>query len=454
MKTDLTPKKKFVTTRNACKLCSPLGAALVFRGIKGAVPFLHGSQGCATYIRRYIISHFKEPMDIASSNFNEETAVFGGKQNLREGLRNLYSQYKPELIGIATTCLTETIGEDVGMILRELKAEELIPADVKVVLVSTPSYKGTHMDGFRLAVKAVVDALAEPGENKKQINIFPGFLSAEDLRHLKEILEDFNLEYVMLPDYSETLDSGIWAEYQNIPEGGTSLEQINGMGGSAASIEFTLTASDEESAGNFLHNRFGVPYFKIGIPLGIKETDIFFSALEKITGFSTSEKYISQRSRLIDAYADSHKYVFGKKALVYGEEDLVVGLVSFLAEIGVIPILCASGGNSGRLLQAIKQAAPLMADCVTIIDDTDFMTIKEEAERLKPDFLIGNSKGYFISRKLGVPLVRVGFPIHDRIGGARILHVGYRGTQQLFDRIVNALLSKKQEDSDIGYSYL
>ena len=39
-----------------------------------------------------------------------------------------------------------------------------------------------------------------------------------------------------------------------------------------------------------------------------------------------------------------------------------------------------------------------------------------------------------------MPLVRVGFPIHDRIGGQRILHVGYRGTQQLFDRIVNALI--------------
>ena len=51
----------YVSTRNACKLCAPLGACLVFRGIEGAVPFLHGSQGCATYMRRYIISHFRSP---------------------------------------------------------------------------------------------------------------------------------------------------------------------------------------------------------------------------------------------------------------------------------------------------------------------------------------------------------------------------------------------------------
>ena len=69
-------------TRNACKLCAPLGACVVFSGLEGCVPFLHGSQGCATYIRRYLISHFREPVDIGSSSFSEEETVFGGAKNL------------------------------------------------------------------------------------------------------------------------------------------------------------------------------------------------------------------------------------------------------------------------------------------------------------------------------------------------------------------------------------
>ncbi len=77
----------YVSTTNACKLCKPLGACLVFRGIEGAIPFLHGSQGCATYMRRYIISHFREPMDIASSALGEKHAVYGGGPNLKQGLR-------------------------------------------------------------------------------------------------------------------------------------------------------------------------------------------------------------------------------------------------------------------------------------------------------------------------------------------------------------------------------
>ena len=79
-----TRPPKWVATRNACKLCTPLGACLAMRGIEGALPFLHGSQGCATYMRRYIISHFREPVDIASSNFSEHSAIFGGGENLQQ----------------------------------------------------------------------------------------------------------------------------------------------------------------------------------------------------------------------------------------------------------------------------------------------------------------------------------------------------------------------------------
>jgi nitrogenase molybdenum-iron protein NifN len=89
--------------------------------VEDCIPFLHGSQGCATYIRRYLISHFREPIDIASSNFHEESAVFGGSIGFQEGIRNVLKQYRPQLVGAATTCLAETIGEDMARLLLDLK---------------------------------------------------------------------------------------------------------------------------------------------------------------------------------------------------------------------------------------------------------------------------------------------------------------------------------------------
>ena len=443
-------------TQNACNVCTPLGASLAFKGIKGAIPLIHGSQGCSTYMRRYLISHYKEPVDIACSNFGEQTAIFGGGVNLMTALDNLEKQYHPELIGIATTCLSETIGDDVPMFIRqyrEANKEKEMPA---LVHVSTPSYKGTHIEGFHGAVRAVVSALATAkNEKSDRVNLFPGMLSPADLRLLKEIFRDMGLPCLMLPDYSRTLDGAPWKEYHKIPEGGTPVSDIRKMGDAKASMEFGRILSRQSSAGKHLMENFDIPLYSPGLPIGIHETDRFFEAMEDITGKLMPEKYREERGRLIDAYIDGHKYVSGARAVVYGEEDLVVGLASFLSEIGVIPVLCASSGKSGYLKEKIAEVVfGYGGQEILVYDNVDFVEIAEEANKLKPDFLIGSSKGYSVARKIPVPLVRVGFPIHDRIGGARILHIGYQGAQNLFDGIVNTLLDQRQKASDIGYSYM
>ena len=170
--------KNFTATRNACKLCAPLGACLAFRGIEGCLPFLHGSQGCATYIRRYMISHFREPMDIASSSFGEESVIFGGRQNLFDGLKHVIEGYHPKVIGIATTCLAETIGDDVHMYVKEFISKERKAINLPYILhASTPSYSGSHADGYQWAVRAIVDQLALDGPNEKFIGVFPGMVS-------------------------------------------------------------------------------------------------------------------------------------------------------------------------------------------------------------------------------------------------------------------------------------
>ncbi len=403
----------YVSTRNACKLCAPLGASLVFRGIEGAVPFLHGSQGCATYMRRYIISHFREPMDIAASGFSESSAIFGGGENLRRGLQNVTAQYKPSMIGVATTCLCETIGEDVAAMVREYTLREDQDAEngghaPQLVHVSTPSYSGTHVDGFHAAVRSVVETLATPEPTPSHhVNLFPGMVSAADIRYLKEIAEDFEISSIVLPDYSETLDGPALDAYQKIPAGGTPIHGIRSAAGARASIEFGRTIRERDTAAAFLESKFGVRAHRLGLPIGINETDRVFSTLKEIADRPVPRKHEMERGRLVDSYVDGHKYVFAKRAVVYGEEDLVVGLTALLAEIGIVPVLCASGGKSGALRQGIEEVAPNLPEPPDVCDDSDFMSIGEKAKLLKPDLLIGSSKGYGIARDLGIPMVRV-----------------------------------------------
>ena len=446
----------YVSTTNACKLCRPLGAALAFKGIEGAVPFLHGSQGCATYMRRYLISHFREPVDIASSSLGETAAVYGGGPNLKKGLLNVIKKYRPAMIGVASTCLTETIGDDAGRLVREFRAEFAdldLPA---LVSVSTPAYGGSHMEGFHAAVRAVTEQLAAEPQPTAAINLFPGFVSPEDLRHLKEVCADFALPVTLLPDYSDTLDGPTLEDYREIPEGGTPLAALRCMAGAPATIEFGRTLRPEHTAGGLLQARHGVRLFSLGLPVGLRETDAFFAALQEISGRPTPRRHALERGRLLDAYVDVHKYLSGRRAVIYGEEDLVVGLAAFLSEIGVRPVLAATGGGSGRFSENVAAVCgPLLPETPLTMEDVDFHDIVEHGRELSPDLVLGNSKGYrVLARELGIPLVRVGFPVHDRFGAQRIRHLGYRGALRLLDAIVNALLEKSQDESDVGYGYL
>ena len=464
-------KEAYVSTTNACKLCKPLGACIAFRGIEGCVPFLHGSQGCATYMRRYIISHFREPIDIASSSLSEKHAVYGGGPNLKKGILNVMDKYSPEVVGIATTCLTETIGDDLPRLLKEFQVEFPDRSLPTLINVSTPSYSGTHMEGYHATVRAVIDQLVEnrdektktivqaksqPKNLKSKINLLPGLVSPADIRYLQEILEDFGSKGTILPDISETLDSPAQLDYQPIPEGGTPLAEIASMGKAAATLEFgQVLQRSGSTGGQLLKERCGVPLYSLGMPIGIRESDRFFQALETVTSLPTPRRHQLERGRLVDAYIDSHKYLFGKRAVIYGEEDLVVGLTTFVSEIGIKPVLCASGGNSGQFQPTIAAVtADLLREPVNVRENVDFYEIAEEAESLQPDLLIGTSKGYPLAKKHQIPLIRAGFPIHDRFGGQRLLHLAYRGSQSLLDRIVNAIIDKKQADSPVGYGYL
>ncbi|MEI8342920.1 MAG: nitrogenase component 1, partial [Verrucomicrobiota bacterium] len=326
--------KHCTSTRNACKLCTPLGACLAFRGVEGTIPFLHGSQGCSTYIRRYLISHFREPIDIAASNFSEESAIFGGKSNFETGVQNVIRQYKPKMVAVATTCLSETIGEDMNLMFFEYMREHWSEGHPHMIHVATPSYSGTHIDGFHAAVRELVTGLTRTGERTRRVNLFPGMVSAADLRHLKEILADFELPFTLLPDYSESMDGETWSEYEKLQSGGTPIDDIVATGSAQMSLEFGRTLEKFPTAGRYLEERFGLPRWLAGLPVGIRETDAFFALLEAAAGKSTPVKYVKERGRLVDAMIDGHKYVFEKRAIVYGEEDLVVGIASFLSEIG------------------------------------------------------------------------------------------------------------------------
>lgn len=264
----------------------------------------------------------------------------------------------------------------------------------------------------------------------------------------------FGLQHTLLPDYSETLDGESWAEYYHIAKGGTTVLSIKDMGRAAATIEFTVCRDKKETASEFLKGSCNVPSIQLMTPIGVDAVDEFMAVLQKLSGNSIPEQIAKERGRLIDSYMDAHKYCFGKKAAVIGEEELVISIAKFLSETGIVPVLCASSCKKEKLQSSIHAYLPEIAPEITVLEETDYDEFELHLKKCRADMIIGSSKAYKSARSTDIPLIRVGFPIHDRFGGQRMLHVGYRGTQHLFDSIINALLNKTQESSELGYSYL
>ncbi|HEX3029635.1 MAG TPA: nitrogenase component 1, partial [Clostridia bacterium] len=436
-------KRNYVNLNvNPCKMCMPMGAALAFKGIENSILLLHGSQGCSTYIRRHMTGHYNEPVDIGSSSLSEEGTVYGGEKNLKNGLRNIIRIYNPDIIGVATTCLAETIGEDIKRMVYEFVEEEKLE-NVKIVPVSTPGYGGTQFEGYFSALKSILESLSTVDVPNGKINVIVCSLNPGDVRNIKEILDAFRVNYTLFPDVSDTLDAPYDKDYNRIPLGGTKIRDIEKMAGAYATIELGHTISKELSPGQYLYDRYGVSLYKCPIPIGIENTDMFLNILSEVSKRPIPQRFKDEKGRLIDGMIDSHKFNSEGRAVLYGEPELVYALAKLCFENGINPVLLAVG----TLNEAIYRLEPPKSyeEMPVVIDDADFDTILKHTARLKANILLGNSDGKLITEKEGIPLVRVGFPIHDRVGGQRQVFTGYNGTLRLLDVITNTLLERKYE---------
>ncbi len=434
---------------NPCKMCMPMGAVTALYGVKKCVSILHGSQGCATYIRRHMATHYNEPVDVASSSLTEEGTVYGGEKNLIQGLVNLIKVYEPEVIGVATTCLAETIGEDIKRIIN--KFYEQYPQYKHITVIGVPSadYAGTQFEGFMAALYHIVRSVHLDASKNDKVNIITSQLSPADTRYLKDLLESFGIDYILLPDLSENLDGGHQASYQKLPQNGTELKNIKKMAGARYTIELSTFLEGSKSVAEYLYNTYGVPYQKINLPVGLRDNDELLKVLKEVSGKNIPENLQKERARFLDAMIDGHKYNGEARAAIYGEPDFVYSTVRMCVENGIVPMIAAIGTKSTGIKEMLYQEIQSVAEInfiehFEVLEEVDFQTIEEYARELKVNLLIGNSDGRRIAEKLGIPLVRRSFPIHDRVGGQRLRSLGYEGALSFLDEISNVILSKKE----------
>lgn len=430
-------------TINPAKTCQPIGAMYAALGVHGCLPHSHGSQGCCSYHRSALTRHYKEPVMAATSSFTEGSSVFGGQSNLLQAVNTIFTVYNPDIIAVHTTCLSETIGDDINQILQKARNEGQVPAGKHVMYCNTPSYVGSQVTGYANMVSGFVKYFPQNmGHRQGTINILTGWVEPSDMREIKKIAAEMGVKIILLPDTSDVLDAPMTGKHEFYPKGGTTIPEMISMGDS----RFTLALGPfcTEDAAIQLENKCKIRFETIELPLGIKATDRFITALSRAGNVNVPDSITTERGRLIDMIADMHKYLYGKRVALYGDPDILTPLTEFLLTLDMKPVYVVSGTPGKRFDVSMKNllSAKVPEAKYRNGERADMYMLHQWIKQEPVDLLIGNTYGKYIARDENIPFVRMGFPILDRVGHSYFTNLGYSGGMNLVVKILNAIMDK------------
>lgn len=431
---------KVLTSNKACmvnplKMSQPVGGALAFMGVNRCMPLLHGSQGCTSFGLVLFVRHFREAIPLQTTAMSEVATVLGGYENVQQAVLNIANRAKPEIIGICSTGVTETKGDDVEGFIKLIRAAHPELDSIALVYVSTPDFKGAFQDGWAAAVNQMVETIAEPPVSgarlSRKINVLPGcHLTPGDIDELRDIIESFGLRAHFLPDLSGSLDGHIPEEFTPTTLGGIGIAEIRAMGSALATIAI---GEQMRGAAISLEHKTGVPYKVFNRLTGLAPADELMDYLSQIGGTPFPAKYRRQRSQLVDAMLDGHFHFGGKRVAIGAEPDLLWSISTFLTEMGCT-VTAAVTSTTSPLLESVPAEEVLIGD----LEDL-------EQRAANADLLVTHSHGRQAAERLEIPFFRLGMPIFDRLGAGHIVSVGYRGTRDLIFEIGNLFVAAAHE---------
>ena len=433
---------------NPILTCQPCGAQYASIGIKDCIAIVHGGQGCVMFVRMLFAQHFKDSFEIASSSVHEDGAVFGALKRVEEAVDVLLMRYPHvKVVPIITTCSTEIIGDDIDGLIRKLKKgllkEKYADREVYLIPIHSPSFKGSMVSGYDVAVQDLVSAFAKKDKPNGKLNLITGWVNPGDVTALKHLLSEMNVDATVLFEI-ESFDSPLMPDKSGVSHGSTTVEELIGTADALGTI--ALNKYEGGKAAEFLGKKFNVPAIIGPTPIGIRNTDTFLQNVKKITGKPIPESLVRERGIAIDALTDlTHMFFADKRVAIYGNPDLVIGLAEFCLDLEMKPLILLLGDDNQAYqndprIKAFKEKVDFD---MQIIMNADLWELESRIKNkeVELDLILGHSKGRWTAIDNNIPLVRVGFPTFDRAGLYRHPVVGYAGAMWLAEQMANTLFT-------------
>ncbi|MHB1697658.1 MAG: nitrogenase iron-molybdenum cofactor biosynthesis protein NifN [bacterium] len=418
---------------NPLKASPSLGAAIFFLGLKNAVVLMHGAAGCASFDKVTLTKHFRENIPIVTTALNESGAILGGSGFLISGIKNVYEKMKPDFIGVASSGLTETNGEDLSKIIGDFKEKLDLPFS-KVIYAGTPDYKGGLEDGYIQAMLALLREFSPQEAHKlfkkskksvkKSVNVFcPLSFTPQDFLELREVLDYFDFKAIMIPDLGLSLGGYLDERgYLQTTAGGLCVKDAEDINNGEFNIVIGLSMG---SAVESIKELTGLTTHYFPNVCGLKNSDKFLNFLSESTGKEIPEKYKRQRRQLMDIYLDTHFYFSGKDIALALGIDLIDSFSTIYSEIGAN----LKVGISTKVESDIERRFLNLYE-----GDLDMLDNYRNV-----NLVVSNSNARFYTESLKIPLLKAGFPVIDEIGHIFKHYILYKGAINLAVESANLL---------------
>ncbi|AXX93212.1 nitrogenase iron-molybdenum cofactor biosynthesis protein NifN [Malaciobacter molluscorum LMG 25693] len=415
---------------NPIKLSQPMGAMLCFLGIKNCMPLMHGAQGCASFSKVFFTRHFNDPIAVQTTAVNDITAVLdGGDYAISESIKNITKKVKPDLIGLFTTGLTETKGDDI-------KGATLLLKDIqKMVYVNTPDFEGSLESGFAKSVEAIITQLVNKTsyiDNNKALIIPNVNLKPIEVEKIKDTISLFGYEVYSLPDLSDSLDGHLGEKQGALTSGGINVEEIKNL--ALSSLVITIGNSVKKAGELMLKKNENINLLHFDSLCGLQRTDDFYKKLCSIKEITTPHPSIVRwRKRLQDALLDTHFSIGSSSFVLALEPDQCVSIANTIIE---------AGANIKAIITTHKDEVLEKLECENILVG-DFEDV--EKYLLQSDILISNFHGERYTKKYKKALILRGFPDFEGIGNQLKNDVLYEGSCYFLFELANIINHYKFE---------
>jgi nitrogenase molybdenum-iron protein beta chain len=441
-------KKERAGVINPIFTCQPAGAQYASIGIEDCIGIVHGGQGCVMFVRLLFAQHFKDNFLLASSSLHEDAAVLGGVHRVEKAVDVLLMRYpEVKVVPIISTCSTEIIGDDIDGVVRKLNngllKEKYADREVHLIPIHTPSFKGSMIEGYDVAVKDFVKSFAKKEEPNGKINLITGWVNPGDVTALKHLLSEMDVDATVLFEI-ESFDSPLMPDGEAVSHGSTTIADMTSTANAIGTI--ALNRYEGGQAANYLEKEFEVPAIIGPTPIGIRNTDTFLANIKKMTGKPIPQSLVRERGIAIDTMTDLiHMFFADKKVAIYGNPDLVIGMAEFCLDLEMKPVLLLLGDDNKKYSKdpRIIELQEKVEFDMEIVQNADLWELENRIknEDLELDLIIGHSKGRFTSIDNDIPMLRVGFPVYDRAGYYRHPIVGYAGAIWLVEEMANVLFT-------------